>query len=450
MFLFQSCANQLPPSGGVDDRIPPKISAMSPRPNTTNFRGNSISFSFDEYVDRRSFEESFFISPRPEGEISFDWSGKEVEVEFSNNLERNRTYLIVIGNELKDQRGGNPLPSPVKFAFSTGSTIDKGKISGKVIAGNYDRVKVLAYIVNGKSENRLDPGSSPADYVIQTNSEGEYEFTNLPNGNYRLFAITDEDRNNLFDSQIEKISVPGKDYVLASGSSSISEVNFLLQDYEAAYDKNFLGKLKADSINFIYSNVNYNEKSIPPDYKFYFYFKNNTLSKSEIVNNFSLTEILTEKSFTPVFNWINDSLLEVFTTEKFASDSRMLITINLAATTKNYLYTMPFVTAGRTTLGKISGKVISDETISSPVFIKLFNKKNIFVRYSQELPPSLEFVFDDVLEGDYVLLAFVDENRNGRFDKGTSYPYRASEKYILYDDLSVKGAWNLDNVFLKF
>ena len=62
--FFYGCANQQPPGGGEEDKIPPKVKILEPRANTLNNRGNSLSFEFDEYVDRRVFRMHFkYFSP---------------------------------------------------------------------------------------------------------------------------------------------------------------------------------------------------------------------------------------------------------------------------------------------------------------------------------------------------------------------------------------------------
>jgi uncharacterized protein (DUF2141 family) len=449
---FQSCANQLPPSGGDDDKTPPKIISVYPKPNSVNFKDNRLRFRFDEYVDRRSFEESFYISPKPKGGYEFDWSGKEVEVGFSKALDKNKTYVVIIGKDLKDVRGGNALASPLSFAFSTGSKIDEGNISGMVFSDNNDRVKILAYLKAGKTEDSLNPEKNIPDYILQVSPDGSYEFTNLPDGEYRLFAISDEDRNNLFDKDLDKIAILSDDYKLSTDSIKISGMNFLLKDFELnKYGKDFLELLKGDSINYIYSNISNGDKNIPPDYRFYFYFKNTKLSKADMVNNFSIADSVTGKSYRLVFNWLNDSLLEVFSTEKYNLSSGLKLSIDLTKTDKKYLYERRFTVAGKNSFGKLSGKIISGEKILPPVYVKLYNKDNKFITYSLKITDTAGFSFDEVLEGNYILFSFMDENDNGKPDKGSYYPFRASEKFIIYDkELKVKGGWNVENVFLKY
>lgn len=450
--FFYSCANQLPPSGGEDDKTPPKIISISPKANSTNFRDSKIKIKFDEYVDRRSFEESFFISPKPKGETEFNWSGKEVEIEFSKSLDKNKTYVIIIGNDLKDFRGGNKINSPVSFAFSTGDKIDKGKISGKVFAENYERIKILAYIINGKSEGELNPEKHLPEYITQVSQDGAFIFTNLPAGDFRLFAIIDEDRNNKIDRDIDRVSVLSEDVNLTSDSIEAGEINFALKDFDITKSGiEFLKLLKTDSADYIYSNIRNNEKNIPSDYKFYFYFKNNKLQKSDIVNNFSFTDSVNSRSYKPVFNWQNDSLLEIFFTEKFDLSSVIKIIIDLNNTSKKYFYEVRFTSAGKTNLGKVSGKIIAKDKINLPVFIKLYNNENKFITYSQKTVDTAEFKFDDVAEGSYTLVSFIDEDENGKIGRGNYYPFKPAEKFIVYEkEIKVKGGWNVENVFLNY
>ena len=452
LIILSSCANQLPPGGGEIDRTPPEIRSITPRPGTVNFKGRSVRIVFNEYVDRRSFEESFFISPKPKGIPDFNWSGKEVEVGFSKALDINRTYVIFIGKDLKDVNGGNTLTVPLTFAFSTGSKIDEGIISGKVLADNYDRVKVMLFLKEGKTSGQLDPRKNDPDYVLQVSPDGNFDFTNLPDGDYRIFAITDEDRNNRYDPDIDLIAVHSDDFKLSPKANEIRNLNFVMKDLELEKNNtSFLNTLKADSIDFIYSNISEGEKKITPDYRFYFYFKDNSLSKQTIINNFSVKDTATGESYRQVFNWINDSLLEVFPIDKYKLSSAYSLKIDLTQTEKKYMFEKNFGTASKNEFAVVSGKVMSDSGLTSDVYVKLYNKDNRFITYSQKINDTTKFVFENVLEGSYILFSFMDTNGNGAYDPGNYFPFRASESFIIYEnELNVKGGWNVENVFLKY
>lgn len=452
IILFQSCANQLPPSGGEDDRIPPKIISVSPRPNTVNFKNNKLVFRFDEYVDRRSFEESFYIFPRPQDNVEFDWGGKEVEVIFSKLLLTDRTYIVLIGNEFKDVRGANKLETPYTFAFSTGSVIDTGKIKGKIYTNNFERIKILAYETQGKTADKLNPYGNSPDYIVQAASDGTYSFTNLSNGSYRLFAIKDEDRNNVFDEAADKIAVLSKDIIIGADSSAGSNADFLFPKKEADRSSaEFLKLLKADSVNYIHSNIAGNDKNIPSDQKLYFYFKNDELSKTDIVNNFTLRDSPGNKVYRPVFNWLNDSLLEVFSSEKFTPGSVINISIDLSGTDRRYVYSKNFSIIQNQRQGSISGKIVTGGAITGPVYVILTNKENSFISYTKRLEDSLDFKFENLPEGNYTIFSYIDKNDNGKFDEGKYFPFDPAEEFIFYEaDLNLKGSWNIDNVFINY
>ncbi|MFZ1322191.1 MAG: Ig-like domain-containing protein [Ignavibacteria bacterium] len=450
IFLY-SCANQLPPSGGKDDTIPPKLIYIFPKPNSTMVKGNKIVFKFNEYVDRRSFEESFFISPRSAGNYNFDWSGKEVEILFEKNFESDRTYVIIIGKDFKDQRGGNTLSSPVTIAFSTGSRLDKGTFSGKVFAGNYDRVKVMIYFSKDTAAVFSDPANSQPDYITQVNQDGTYEFTNLPNGKFRLYALTDEDRNNVYDSDLDKIALLPDDIKLYGDSTSVSDLNFILDIKDKNnYSSFFLKTLSSDSSDLIYSNYNYSGSNfITPEHRFYFYFKNNIPDKKEVVENFIISDTSDRKVYKPIFNWINDSLLEVFTQEKLKFNSVISLTFDIKGT-GNSRFSGSFKVYEKDKFGKISGDVKRTDP-DIPAILTLYSLSKDGPVYTKVISDTSAFEIDDILEGKYLLFVFIDKDLNGTFDKGNVNPYIAPENFIIYDkDFEIKGNSSIEKILLEF
>lgn len=450
--MFFSCANQLPPSGGEDDKSPPEIISVSPEHGKLNFRGNAVIFKFNEYVDRRSFEESFYISPKPKGEMKFNWSGKEVEVVFQGNFEKNRTYVITIGKELKDVRGSNNTGSAYSIAFSTGSKLDKGRISGRIYSDMFDKVKILAYILKEGSAGNPDPSRIPADFIAQPDESGSFAFTNLPEGKFVLYAITDEDRNNLFDKDFESVSLLNNSVLLKSDTSVIQHADFLFRSpLPDRSGKEFLKELYADNSGNISSNISGNGIVIPADYRFYFYFRNNSYSKSEIVNNFSLSDSSKGIVYKPVFNWINDSLLEVFSTDKFSYSSELSLKIDLSGRKNNVYFSVKLKTADKNSSGTVSGKITGGITPEFPVFVFLINKDNKFISYSRKLTDTADFRFTDVFEGNYILFTFSDKNDNGTYDTGNIEPFADPEIFRFYEkEIKVKGNWTTDNLFITY
>lgn len=448
---FCSCANQIPPSGGEDDKIPPKIISVFPKPGKLNYTKNYIRLVFDEYVDRRSFEESFYIYPLTAGNYKFDWSGKEVEIDFPENLEKNRTYVVTVGRNLKDSRGGNATSSPFTFAFSTGSSLDSGRISGKVFSDKYDKVKILLYLLTNKPED-INPEIKRADYITQPDESGNYYFTNLPEGVFRIFALNDDDRNNLYSKLYDNIAVYSSDIKPGKSNTSSDNVNLILTDPGLSVSENIpLKFLKPGIPDKLFTNIPAKELIIPPDYKIYFYFKDNKFTKSEIVNNLTVEDSASGTPYNMIYNWMSDSLLEVFSSPEFHKSSVLKISLDIKGKEENIVFDSFVKTAGKENSGTVSGKLISVKSPELPVYVYLINRKNNFVSFKKEIADTAEFTFEDVPEGSYLMFSFIDKNVNGKFDRGNYFPFSFSEEFYLYGKpIEVKGKWKTDNIFIEY
>ena len=63
IYLFNSCANIIPPNGGPIDIQAPTLVNTYPNNFSNNFSGQEIEFVFDEKIIATNFNTSFFISP---------------------------------------------------------------------------------------------------------------------------------------------------------------------------------------------------------------------------------------------------------------------------------------------------------------------------------------------------------------------------------------------------
>lgn len=447
--LLHSCANELPPPGGDEDTTPPVVLRISPKPNTVNYSGNSITIEFDEYIDRRSFQDALFISPKPKSDIEINYGGKDVEIVFTDGLETNRTYTIYIGKELKDVRRGNKLTEPIQFAISTGPKLDRGRLSGTVYSDDYAGVVILGYRLQGGAEP--DPEKDIADFITHVDIEGKYSFLNLPEGNYRLFALRDDDRNLLLNNEFDEIYMTTGDFEV-SDVKEVSGVDFLMEEFAPQVgDNDFYALLNPDTANFIYTSIPKTRNEIPPDYTFYFYFRDSKLTRSEITDNITVRDTASGKLYKPVLNWLNDSLLEMFFAEKFQYGSSVQIDFNFLNTSLKYFYSTKFSVLEQSFTGKVIGSVKNAYAPEHPVIVKLYKNNNKFINYSTRVMGDSPFSFPIVAEGAYTLFSFIDSDDNGRFSWGEVKPFKPAEKFIVYSkDMKVRGTWSVDNVFLTF
>jgi hypothetical protein len=446
---FTGCANQQPPPGGDDDKVPPRIKYIYPKPNTTEFTGNEVTIEFDEYVDRRSFTDAFFVSPKPKGNLSFDWSGKEVKVKFDKGLEKNKTYLFVIGKIFKDVRN-NTISDPIQFAISTGSTIDKGKVSGKVFGNSFDRIYLFAYRYKDVSGSSIDPSKDYADFVMPVSNEGNYRFDNLSNGKYRFFAVFDNDGNGLYDKELERISVTDND-VEVKDTIPNTGINFVLNDVLVQPDyysgKEFYKTLQPDSTGKIFSNITDGEKNVGLLSRYYFYFKNKSVTKDDIAS--SVMQDTLGKKVKLIYNWLSDTLLEVVPTTGLYFNAPLSFKFNYNNSEKKYK--LNFTISDERKTGDIKGVVIDRYKINSSVVVDLINKNKKEINFSRTLTSDSTFTFEGIQGGTYYIVAYIDSDNNGRYTQGEYSPYKPAEKITLYSNvLNLKGGWNIENVALSF
>jgi len=446
--VLVSCANQLPPPGGPDDTDAPEILEVFPKPGTKNFRGNEIVIRLNEYVDKRSFIESFRIYPEPKEVPDISWSGKDAFISIPGALEKNTTYVITLGNDLRDIRGGNALPAPAVFAFSTGSKIDTGAISGKVVAGKLDRVRILLYRTDGR---RIpDPSRDKSDYSVQPNQAGSFIFPYLPDGRYRVFAVYDDDRNSLWAKDIEKIAVANMDIDLKNGSSGENAVLIMENIFQEPGSPEFLKSLAGDSSGRVFAGTGSGDSIISGSPKIYLLFKGLSAGKQDIVRSLTLFDSASARQYKPVFNWLSDSLLEIFSAEKFSPGSEITLTIDLSNTADNLRYVRSFRMTDKLP-SVLSGSVEGAEQENENVIIVLAKKGSNEPPRISEADAEGRFSFSGLQEGEYRLFAFIDSNGNGKPDAGSPDPFTFSERIIVYDrELNIKSGWNLEDVRIAF
>ena len=224
-FFLSECANQLPPDGGEVDTISPKIIELYPEDGTTNFKDDYFELGFSEYVEKRSIKEAIFISPAVVGELELDWSGKYVRVYLPGNLKQNVTYVVTIGTDVQDYNNKNNMSEAFSFTFSSGPEIDKRMITGKVYDEKPQGIMLFGYLLKGEEPNPL---VRKPDYISQTGKDGNYKLAGLAAGSYRVFAVRDEFRDLLYQSDQDQVGIPYQDVELQISDTLYSELNFIL------------------------------------------------------------------------------------------------------------------------------------------------------------------------------------------------------------------------------
>lgn len=198
--LVVSCAKQGYPSGGPRDITPPAVTAMQPEAGTTHFANRSFSITFDEYVVLNDPDNNIIISPPIQPKPQYTLKGKSLVVDLPDTLRPDVTYLFQMHGAIADFTEGNRI-GPLEYAFSTGSVIDSLSLQGFVLDAykgmpTDKTVTVLLYRQSGDAEwddstvTRKQP-----DYVARCDEKGHFRFNFMADGQYRMIAIDDADRN---------------------------------------------------------------------------------------------------------------------------------------------------------------------------------------------------------------------------------------------------------------
>ncbi|MBO4634686.1 MAG: Ig-like domain-containing protein [Bacteroidales bacterium] len=207
MIFPWGCANTTtPPSGGDKDTIPPTITKVSPFPGTVNVNPHrtKLVFSFNEYVKIKDAN-GVFLSPPLEKKPKAVIRGKSVEVSFESDLDTNTTYTLDLTGAIADNNEGNLFPG-FTLVFSTGTRIDSMCVTGLVQDCQTLKPVKGATVMLYKDHSDSAVFLRRPVAAAKTDDWGFFSIRNIQDTLYRIYAIKDENNNNLYDPETERIA----------------------------------------------------------------------------------------------------------------------------------------------------------------------------------------------------------------------------------------------------
>ena len=207
MMFSPSCANTTtPPSGGPKDTIPPVITELYPEPGAVGVpvEKTQLKMTFNEYVVVKDAK-SLYLSPPMEKAPKYKIKGKSVIVYFEEPLDSNRTYTLDVTNALADNNEGNMYPG-YTMVFSTGNTIDSMLVTGIVQDCNTLKPLKGATVMLYKDQADSAIFLHRPDAAVKTDEWGFFCLRNIQDTVYRMYAILDENNNNKYEAETEKIA----------------------------------------------------------------------------------------------------------------------------------------------------------------------------------------------------------------------------------------------------
>ena len=195
IFAAGSCANRAAgPTGGPKDSIPPVVVRSSPINGAVNFKKKDIQVYFNENITLDKVSENVVVSPPQKTQPIVRANAKVLSVSLQDELQDSTTYSILFGNAIVDLNERNPLENYV-FSFATGDEIDSLQIAGRLL--NAENLDPMSGVFVGIHDNLNDTAILGDQFkrIAKTDSEGKFTIQNIKNGQYKLYALSDLNRD---------------------------------------------------------------------------------------------------------------------------------------------------------------------------------------------------------------------------------------------------------------
>ena len=209
MLFSHGCANTTQaPTGGPKDTIPPVLNILKMKPSqgavNVPTHKTRLEFPFNEYVTVKE-RKNIYLSPPQEKQPKARLSGRSVIVEFDSDLDSNTTYTLDLTGAIGDNNEGNMFPG-YTLVFSTGERIDSMGMTGLVQYSTDLKpakgVTVLLYKDHSDSAVFLKRPVA----ATKTDEWGFFSIRNIQDTLYRVYAIRDENGNNMYDPDNEQVA----------------------------------------------------------------------------------------------------------------------------------------------------------------------------------------------------------------------------------------------------
>ncbi len=445
------CANIVPPSGGPRDSIPPYAVYAKPKDSSTQIAPREILISFNEYITTGSLQEQLIVSPNIKNNPLVDQRLNMLRIRLSDSLEANTTYSFQFGNAVRDVNEGN-IAQDFTYVFSTGTSIDTGRLFGKVVLAETGMVDSTLIALLHPVENDSAIFKDKPLYYTRVNGAGKFQFNFLPSKDFNLFILPN-DYNKRYDDSSKLFAFVDQKVNPASTKDSIQLYAFEASPKAAKKSASTLAakNVKRESPVLKYtSNLEGKEKDILSP--LYLQFE----TPIRINDSFSIR--ITDTNFAPIegltvtiaqsqakqvelgFPWEENTDYKIIIPQYALRDS-------LA----NYLVkadTLRFKTKPATSYGTALIRINGYQQFEQPVLLLLQDQK---VKYSYPITQNVLRI-PLLPPGDYQLKILSDKNQNGRWDTGKYFNIKRQPELVrnLNLILTIKANWDNEmNLILK-
>ncbi|MCC9165371.1 Ig-like domain-containing domain [Pontibacter harenae] len=202
---FVSCATVSSPVGGPKDITKPTLINSNPQSQQLNVSTSTITLEFDEAVMPNSLQRELLITPAVETKYSIRNKKNLIELTFEKPLDDSTTYTFNFRKGVQDITEKN-VAEGLTLTFSTGTFIDSSRVSGQVVDLMTQQPQKQAVVALYPVTDTVNIRKNRPYYQTETDETGRYEFRNVKEGDYRIFALVEKNNNAFYDNESEKIA----------------------------------------------------------------------------------------------------------------------------------------------------------------------------------------------------------------------------------------------------
>ncbi len=438
---FYQCGQPMPPTGGSRDTLPPLLVKAVPADSARNVTSNRITLEFNEYVQLQGTQQQLVISPIPKVMPLVESKLKQVTIRLKDTLEPNTTYTINFGQSLQDVNENNPMKN-FTYIFSTGSVIDSGKLTGRVLLAENGKADSTIIVVLHRDLSDSAFEKVRPRYFARTNKEGFFTFRYLANGRYNAYALRDADGSMKYDQVSEVIGFMDQPVDISAATEPVRIYAFAgtpEQPQKPASSTTAKQPGAKEDKRYRYAaNLENGSLDILGDLELKFDRRPSAYdtTKISLVNE----KIERVSPYTLAFDsnllrikhgWIPGTKYSLLIEKDFAEDSlgnKIL---------RND--TLRFETKKLTDYGNITFRILNIDTAQHPVLLLY---KSDVLKHSFALN-SNRLVIPSILPGEYEIRILFDKNANGKWDTG-NFPERRQPELVKprKDKLTIRANWD--------
>lgn len=441
--IGSGCAQIGAPTGGPRDSLPPNLLDASPPNRTTNFKGDRITLTFDEYILLQDLQKNLLVSPIPKVVPNINWKLREVSIKIRDTLQPNTTYSIDLGNTIQDINENNPFRK-FTYVFSTGPYIDSLEFSGNIKlaeTGKSDST-LIALLYNDLDDSAIL--KNKPRYITRLDSSGNFTFRNLSGGTYHVFGLKDESGQRYYNSKTELFAFADSVVVIDGNTPPLSL--FAYAEDKAAQKGAAATSSKPEKTLKYTSSVSSGLQDLLTPL---------TITSNNKLKDFDSTKIKLADTLFNVYNNVSVSIdtlyknISLTTTWKENETYLLIIPPDVAKDSlDNQLSTgdtLRFKTKKEGDYGSIKINFTNLEKFKNPVL--QFVSNNVVVHSASLNGTQWSVALFN--PGDYELRILEDQNENIRWDPGSYELKKQPEKvFSLPQRINIRANWENEKDFI--